>query len=55
MAKKLDPKEVVTVEEAIIVQAIESEALVNLLEKKGLIDKADLLEEIKKLREKYMK
>jgi hypothetical protein len=55
MAEKLDPKEVVTVEEAIIVQAIESEALVNLLEKKGLIDKAELLEEIKKLREKYIK
>jgi len=55
MAEKLDPKEIVTVEEAIIVQAIECEALVNLLVKKGLIDKKDLLEEIKKLKEKYMK
>jgi glutamine synthetase type III len=55
MAEKLNQKKVVTVEEAIIVQAIESEALVNLLEKKGLIDKKELLEEIKMLREKYMK
>ena len=55
MAEKLDPKEVVTVDEAIIVQAIESEALVNVLEKKGLVYKKELLEEIKKLREKFMK
>ena len=55
MAEKLDPKEIVSVEEVIILQAIESEALVNLLVKKGIIDKKELLEEIKELREKLIK
>ena len=55
MAEKLDPKEIVSVEEVLLAQAIENEALVNLLEKKGLIDKKYLLEEMKKLREKCMK
>ncbi len=36
----------------ILAQAIENEALVNVLEKKGLLDRKELLEEVKKLREK---
>jgi len=42
-------------EEVALAQAIEQEALVNLLVVKGLIDKGELLEEIKRLREKYLK
>jgi hypothetical protein len=55
MGKKLDPKEIVTIEEVILAQAIEQEALVNLLEKKGLINKKELLQEIKKLRDEHCK
>lgn len=52
MAEKLDTKETVTFEELLMSNVIEQEALVNLLEKKGIISKAELLEEIKRLRER---
>ena len=51
MAKKLDPKEMVTFDEVLMSNSIEQEALINLLEKKGVITKAELLEEIRKLKE----
>ena len=50
MAKKLDQKEIVSFEEMLMSNTYEQEALINLLEKKGIIKKAELLEEIKKLR-----
>ena len=37
MAKKLDPKEIVSFEEVLKRNVMEQEALVNLLEKKGII------------------
>jgi len=49
MAHKLDKKEIVSFEEVFISNVIEQEALVNLLVKKGLISKEELLEEIKKV------
>ncbi len=52
MAEKLDPRETVSFEELLLSNVIEQEALVNLLEKKGMITKAELLEEIKRLRDK---
>jgi hypothetical protein len=52
MAEKLDPKETVTFEELLMSNVIEQEALVNLLEKKGIITKTELLDEIKRLRGK---
>ena len=52
MAKKLDPKEIVSFEELLVSNVIEQDALVNLLERKGIIKKAELLEEIKKLRDR---
>ncbi len=52
MAPKPDPKETVSCEELLMSNVIEQEALVNLLERKGLINKAELLEEIKRLRDK---
>lgn len=55
MAEKLDPKEIVSLEEVMLAQAIEQEALVNMLEKKGLVNKEELLDEIKRLRKKYIK
>jgi hypothetical protein len=50
MAGKLDSKEIVTFKELLMSNTIEQEALVNLLEKKGIIGKKELLEEIKRLR-----
>jgi len=50
MAKKLDQKEIVGFEELLMSNVMEQEALVNLLEKKGIIKKDELLEEIIKLR-----
>jgi hypothetical protein len=55
LAEKLDPKEVVSFEELLMSNVIEQEALVNLLERKGVITKAELLEEIKRLRDKQNK
>jgi hypothetical protein len=52
VAEILDPKEIVTFEELLVSSMFEQEALVNLLERKGLITKAELLEEIKDLRKK---
>ena len=50
MAEKLDPKEIVSFGELLKSNVYTQEALINLLEKKGLIDKDELLEEIRKLR-----
>ena len=47
MATKLDPKELVSFKELLISEMIQSEALVNLLERKGILTKQELLEEIK--------
>jgi hypothetical protein len=52
VANILDSKEVVSFGELLMSNVYTQEALVNLLEKKGIITKAELLEEIKRLREK---
>ena len=52
MAEKLDPKEVVSFEEVLLSNVYTQEALINLLEAKGIIKKAELMEEIKRLRNK---
>lgn len=49
MAEKLESKEMVTFEDLLLSNTIEQEALINLLEKKGIITKKELLEEIKRL------
>lgn len=49
MAKKLDLKEMVTIEELIMSNVFTQEALINLLIKKGLITNDELIEEIKRL------
>jgi hypothetical protein len=52
MAEKLDPKETVSFEELLMSNVYTQEALINLLEKKGVLTKAELLEEIKRLKGK---
>jgi len=49
MATKLDPKEIVTLRDAILSEIIQHEALVNLLERKGILNKDELLEKIKRV------
>lgn len=49
MAEQLDPKELVSFKELLMSEVIHSEALVNLLDRKGIITKKELLEEMKKV------
>jgi hypothetical protein len=50
MAKPIDSKETVDVMELLLSEVIQSEALINLLDSKGIIRKEELLEEIKRVR-----
>jgi hypothetical protein len=55
MAKQLDPKQTVDLRDVVISEIIQSEALVNLLERKGIITKQEVLEEIEKVQEALLK
>jgi len=50
MAEQFDPSEIVDLRELLMSEVIQSEALINLLEKKGIITKSELIEEIKRLK-----
>ncbi len=50
MAEKLDPKEVVTTDELAISNMYVQEALVNLLERKGIMTRAEVIDEIMRIR-----
>lgn len=52
MAEKMDPKEVVSFEELLLSQVFSQEAIVNLLVRKGILTKEEIVEEIKTLRKK---
>jgi hypothetical protein len=49
MAEKLGKEETVTVDELIASNSYELAAMFNILERKGLINKAEFLEEVKRL------
>lgn len=49
MAEKLDPKQLVEFKELLMSEIIQSEALINILERKGIVSKAELLEEMKRV------
>ena len=56
MGKKLDPqKQLVSSEELLMSEVIQSEAMINLLDKKGIISKQELLEEMKRVQDKMIK
>ena len=56
MAGKLDPKKkLVSSEELLMSEVIQSEAIINLLDKKGIISKQELLEEMKRVQAKMIK
>lgn len=52
MGNKLDLKETVTFEEVLKSNVYTQEAIINVLERKGLLTKKEVMEEIVKLREK---
>jgi len=52
MAKPLDTKEIVTIQEIAISNMLEIEALIELLDEKGIITKDELMEKWKKMRGK---
>jgi hypothetical protein len=54
MAKQLDPEQFEDIKEMMIYEVVLSEALVNLLDKKGLIKKKELLDEIKRIKSKTL-
>lgn len=55
MATGMDPQEVASLGEVVLAQAFELDALLNVLQRKGILTKAEVLEEIKRLREKAVK
>ena len=56
MGTKLDPKkELVSAEELLMSEVIQSEAIINLLDKKGIISKQELIEEMKRVKTKMIK
>ena len=49
MAEKLDQKQIVDFRDLLMSVVIQSEALINLLDRKNIISKQELLEEMKRL------
>jgi len=50
MAKELDPKELVSFKELLMSEVIQSEALINILDKKGIVSKQELLNEMRRVK-----
>jgi hypothetical protein len=55
MTEKLDQRETVSLKELLLSEVIHSEALINLLDRKGIISKQELLEEIKQVNARRLK
>ncbi len=55
MTKEVDPKELVSFKELFMSEVIQSEALINLLDRKGIISKQELMEEIKRVHASMVK
>jgi hypothetical protein len=49
MAEKLDQKQIIDLKELLMTEVIQSEALINLLDRKCIITKKELLAEMKKV------
>ncbi|HPL62925.1 MAG: hypothetical protein PHG91_01975 [Syntrophales bacterium] len=52
---KIEIKQSSEMREALVSEMIESEALINILERKGIITKQELVQEMKKLRAELLK
>jgi len=55
MAEKLDQRETVDLEELLLSEVIQNTALINLLDRKGIISQQELLEEIKRVNARRLK
>lgn len=55
MAEKLDHKQTVDLKELLMSEVLQSEALINLLDRKGVISKQELLEEMKRVQSTMIK
>ena len=55
MAEQLDPKELASFEQLLWSEVIQSEALINLLDGKGIISKQELLEEMRRVQATMIK
>lgn len=55
MADILDRKQIVDFKELLMSEVIQSEALINLLDKKGIVSKQELLHEMKRIQAKMIK
>lgn len=52
MAERLDPEEITSFEELVMSTLYTQEALVNLLDRKELLKKEEIIEEIRRLRQR---
>ena len=55
MAEKLDEKQLVEFKELLMSEVIQSEALINLLDRKGIVSKQELLDEMKRVQASLLK
>ncbi|MGC1454558.1 MAG: hypothetical protein WA946_05155 [Nitrospirota bacterium] len=55
MGNKLDPKETVSFEEVLMGNVYTQEAIINVLERKGLLSRGEVLQEIIDLKKKQAK
>ena len=55
MAEKLDTKEIINTKELLMSEIIQSEALINILDRKGLVSKQELLAEMKRVQAALVK
>ncbi len=55
MAKPMSGKQTVSLEEVVVAQAFEFEALLNVLERRRVITRGEVFEEIKRLKEQTPK
>jgi predicted transcriptional regulator len=55
MAQKLDQRETGNLKELLLSEVIQSEALINLLDRKGIVSRKELLEEIKRVNANRLK
>jgi hypothetical protein len=55
MAEQPDPSEIVDLRELLMSEVIQSDALINLLDRKGIITKKELLEEMKRVQASMIK
>ncbi len=55
MAEKLDSNQLVAFKELLMSEVIQSESLINLLDRKGIVSKQELLEEMKRVQSKMIK